>query len=296
MQPPDARKLEQEGAAAAGARMRTPAAAAAGTGAALVAAPRAEVRSELAPAAALQAGLACLKASPAVSPALSPLLMPAWHGLAAGMKDFTLSMPDLCAGGAQSWASPGFGSPEGGGLAAPQGAPPGSLWPELCAGQQPWQGTGGPWQGFEGPWRGLGVPSPETPEGKAALGAGTASSARSGAAGARAGTEPATVFGSPGLPDMGARAPCARFGAAWVQVADDIGMHGANGRAAGVYSKDGTPKGLAWQRRHGRIGARHRLGQPAGDGPAASGVGPWQRRGVRCMTPCRCGQAHYRCT
>ena len=209
-QPPDVVNLEQEGGVPASAgMMHTPAAAASGTDAALVAAPWAELRSEMASAAALQAGLACLKASPAVSPALSPLLMPAWHGLAAGMKDFTLSMPDLCARGAQRWASPGFGSPEVGGLSALQGGPPVSLWPGQRMGQQPWQG-------FEGPWQGLDVPSPETPEGKAALGGGTASSARSDAAGACAGAEPATVFGSPGLPDMGARTPGSTPYAAWL--------------------------------------------------------------------------------
>ena len=231
-QPHDALKLDQEGAVAASARMCTPAAATAGTGAAPVAAPWADSGCHLARAAALQAGLACLRASPAVSPALSPLLMPAWHGLAAGMKDFTLSMPDLCAGGAQRWASPGFGSPEGGVLAAPQGEPPGSLWPMPYAGQPPWQGTGGPWQGFEGPWQGLDVPSPETPEGKAALGGGTASSARSDAAGA---CEPAIVYGSPGLPGMGARALCQNGNAAWVRNGCcSERACGASGRAAGM--------------------------------------------------------------
>lgn len=235
VQPPDALKLEQGGAVAAGAGMHTPAAAAAGTGAAPDAALWAEPRCELAPVSALQAGLACLKASPAVSPALFPLLMPAWHGLAAGMKDFSISMPDLCAGGAQRWASPGVGSPEGGGLTAAQGEPPGSLWPMQCAGQQPWQGTGWPWQGFEGPWRGPDVPSPDTPEGTAALGAGTALSARSAAASARMGTEPAPAYGSPGLPEMGARTPgeqsrrCVGF-----TTAVQSGMHGASGRAAGT--------------------------------------------------------------
>ena len=203
---------EQEWGSAARATVCAAAAAAVLAGAAPDAGPGAEAGSGLAPDLAQQPGLACLEASPAVSPALSPLLTPAWQGLAAGVQDFSIPIPDLCAWGVQHWASPQSGSPEGGCLAAPQGQPSGSHWLVQGTAQQPWQGTGGPWQGFEGPWQGLEAPwqrldvlSPETPEGKtpAALGAGSASDA----AGGRTGSEPATIYGSPHLPELGAHTP-----------------------------------------------------------------------------------------